>query len=82
MKNENLYEKLFMKLYNAIDYMMKSFEQKDSERNRTNYGSATAYGSVLRELGYDVEIPAYEKDGYLVVDWFKINDKKYDFFHS
>lgn len=82
MKNNNLYEKLFMKLYNAIDTMILSYEAKDNERNHTNYGSATAYGSVLMELGHKIEIPAYEKNGYLVVDYIKVNDKQYDFFHS
>ena len=82
MKNENLYEKLFVKLYNAIEYMMIAYSKKDNERNHTNYGSASAYGSVLRELGHNVEIPAYGKDGYLIVDWIEVNNKKYDFFHE
>lgn len=82
MKNNNLYEQLFFKLYNAVDWMMKNYEQKDSNRNRVNYGSATAYACILREMGHDVELRVYEKEGYLVTDKITIKGADYDFFHS
>ncbi len=81
MKKETLYEKVFVKLYNAIDYMLVAYKNQDINRNHTNYGAATAYASVLAEMGYEVDLRVYGDGDYLITDRVKIGDKEYDFFH-
>ena len=82
MNKGTMYEKLFFKLYNAVDYMMKAYEQKDTLRNYTNYGAATAYASILMELGHEVDLRVYGEGEFLITDKIVINGKEYDFFHT
>lgn len=48
----------------------------DVNRNHVNYGSCTAWGRVLDDMGYEVETPVYEKDGFLRIPYLKVNGKK------
>lgn len=77
-----MYEKYFTRLYQAIDYMMEAYKKQDTNRNHTNYGSATAYAEVLRDMGHEVELRVYSKDEYLITDKITIDDKTFDFFHN
>lgn len=77
-----MYEKYFTSLYKAIDYMMEAYKNLDINRNHTNYGSATAYAEVLRDMGHKVELRVYGKDEYLITDKITIDDKTFDFFHN
>lgn len=80
-KEQTIYEKLFFKIYNHVDAMMSCYKNKDLLRNQTNYGAATAYATMMLEIGYDVDLRVYADGDYLITDKITINGKDYDFFH-
>ena len=81
MREQTLYEKLFFKVYNAVDYMVANYKSGDLKRNHTNYGSATAYADMLRETGHEVDLRVYGEGEFLLTDKIVIDGKEYDFFH-
>lgn len=77
-----MYEMIFTKMYQAVDYMVSSYNRNDFERNLRNSGSASAYASVLRSMGHEVDLRIYNADGYDLTDKIVVNGKEYDFFHK
>lgn len=39
-----MYKKYITSLYNAIDWVIEAYKNRDINRNHTNYGRATIYG--------------------------------------
>ncbi|CDX00749.1 Hypothetical protein DPCES_0862 [Desulfitobacterium hafniense] len=68
-----LYEKMKVKLYEAVGNVNSCADRKDVERNRVNYGIATTTAYVLRELGHDVQMSCWEDDGYLKIPRLTLN---------
>ena len=77
-----MYEEIFTKLYQSIDWMVQNYNQKDIERNHRNSGSALAYASVLKSMGHEVDLRIYNADGYDLTNNIVVDGKKYDFFHT
>lgn len=48
----------------------------DVNRNHANYGSCTAWGKVLDDMGHKVETPVYEEGGFLRIPYLKVDGKK------
>lgn len=83
MKTKNtMYEEIFCGLYQSIDWMVASYNNKDYERNHVNYGSATAYAKILISMGHKVSLKVYGKEGYLLTDSIEVDGTTYDFFHK
>lgn len=76
-----MYEEIFTKMYQSVDLMVQHYNRKDIERNHRNSGSASAFASVLRSMGHDVDLRIYNADGYDLTDVIVVDGKKYDFFH-
>lgn len=81
MKNE-MYEMIFTKMYQAVDWMVSNYNKQDIERNHRNSGSASAFASVLRSMGHNVDLRVYNQDGYDLTNAIIVNGKQYDFFHN
>ena len=64
----NLFEKLKNNLISSAGNVNRTAADKDSNRNRVNYGCASAYASVLRELGNEIDIACWEDSGYLKIE--------------
>lgn len=76
-----IYNEIFMKMYQSVDWMVQAYNQKDNNRNHVNYGSATAYASLLQSMGHDVDLRVYGDDGYLLTNSIIVDGKNFDFFH-
>ena len=63
---ETMYEKYYMAMFKAVNRMNSCVEEKDLLRNHTNYGTATAYASVLRDFGHEVDTCVYGDGDYLI----------------
>ena len=83
METKNtMYEEIFLGMYRSIDWMVQAYNRKDYDRNHVNYGSATAFASVLRSMGHEVDLRVYDKDGYLLTNSIVVDGREYDFFHN
>lgn len=63
---DTMYNKYYMAMFTAVDTMNNQAKDKDLLRNHTNYGTATAYASVLRHFGHEVDLCVYGEGDYLV----------------
>ena len=77
-----MYEEIFTKLYQSVDWMVQNYNNKDVERNHRNSGSALAYATVLRSMGHEVDLRIYNANGYDLTNNIVIDGKTYDFFHT
>ena len=57
----------------AVNEYAKSHDVK---RNHVNYGSCTAWGSVLKDMGHDVDVAVYEEDDCLKISWLEVNGER------
>lgn len=77
-----MYEEIFLGLYRSVDRMMQAYNRQDLNRNRTNYGSATAFASVLQSMGHEVDLKVYGDGDYLLTNAFVVDGRQFDFFHK
>lgn len=77
-----MYEEIFLGMYRSIDWMVQAYNRKDMKRNHVNYGSATAFASVLQGMGHEVDLRVYVADGYLLTHRIVVDGREYDFFHN
>lgn len=77
-----LFDMVFTKMYQAVDWMVDCYNRKDLARNYRNSGTASGCASVLRSLGYEVDLRIYNKDGYDLTDRIVVEGKTFDFFHK
>lgn len=83
MTNKNtMYNEIFLGMYRSIDWMVQAYNQKDNDRNHVNYGSATAFASILQSMGHEVDLRVYNEDGYLLTNHIVVDGKEFDFFHK
>ena len=80
-KSNTMYEEIFLGLYRSVDWMIQNYKSKDLKRNHVNYGSATAFASVLISMGHEVDLQVYGEDEYLLTNSIIIDGKQFDFFH-
>lgn len=76
MSNETLFHKIKTKLIMHCANVNDNAVEKDMQRNRVNYGCATAYANILCELGHDVDVAVWEDDGYLKVPVIEFDGKR------
>jgi len=77
---KNLYiEKLKMEFCKSAGNVNDYAEQKDNNRNRANYGSATTLAAILIDFGCKVELPVWENNGYLKIPFIQVDDWKIEF---
>lgn len=77
---KNLYiDKLKVDFYQNASNVNHYAEQKDVNRNHTNYGSATTIAMVLTDFGCNVKLPVWEDDGYLKIPYIQVDDWKIEF---
>lgn len=76
-----MYNTYFTKLINKMDDLMETYRQRDLKRNCVNCGMAQAYATVMHDMGHDVSLRIYEKDGFYITDQITIDGKSYDYFH-
>lgn len=81
-KKNTMYEEIFLGMYRSIDWMVQNYNSKDLNRNHVNYGSATAFASVLRSMGHEVDLRVYGEGDYLLTNGIVVDGKQFDFFHS
>lgn len=79
---ERYSEEIFVKMYRAVDRMVRDYDANDKARNLRNAGAASAYAIVLREMGHEVDLRIYNADGYDLTDKIIVDGKTYDFFHK
>lgn len=76
----NLYiEKLKVDLFSSADNVNHCAEQKDNNRNHTNYGSASTLARILIDFGCKVKLPVWEDNGYLKIPFIQVDDWKIEF---
>lgn len=66
MNNNTMYEKYYMAMFEATSRMNSCAKEKDLLRNHTNYGTSTAYASILQDFGHEVDICVYGDGDYLI----------------
>lgn len=77
---KNLYiDKLKVDFYQNASNVNLCAEQKDVNRNHTNYGSATTIAMVLTDFGCNVKLPVWEDNGYLKIPYIQVDDWKIEF---
>ena len=77
-----MYEEIFLGMYRSVDWMVQAYNHKDTDRNHVNYGGATAFASVLRSMGHEVDLRVYNDDGYLLTNCIVVDGREYDFIHN
>ena len=77
-----MYEEIFTKMYQSIDRMVQDYNRRDIERNHRNSGGASAFASVLRSMGHEVDLRVYNADGYDLTNCIVVDGKTFDFFHK
>ena len=75
MKNLML-DALKTKLITSAMWTNEYANNEDINRNHTNYGATTAYAHVLYNFGVNVDIPVYEKNGFLKIPKITIDTKE------
>ena len=75
----DLVGKMKVNLFQAAMNVNRQAEDKDANRNHVNYGRATAFASVLHDLGHEVEIACWEDEGFLKIPKITIDDKTTNF---
>lgn len=75
MKN-TFFEKIRLEILCAARRVNQCAEDHDVNRNHVNYGVATAYASVLRDLGHDVDVPCWEDNGCLKIPKIKFDGEE------
>ena len=76
----NLYiEKLKVDLDRSASNVNDYAEQKDNNRNHTNYGSASTLAGILIDFGCKVELPVWSDNGYLKIPFIQVDDWKIEF---
>lgn len=77
---KNLYiEKLKVDLYRSASNVNDYAEQKDNNRNHTNYGSASTLAAILTDFGCKVNLPVWDDNGYLKIPFIQVDDWRIDF---
>jgi|GEM_PF-848632 len=72
-------DKLTVQIIGAAGRVNDYAQQKDINRNHTNYGNVSGVATALRLLGHDVDYSNWEDNGYLKIGYLKIDDKKINF---
>ena len=76
----NLYiDKLKADLYRSASNVNDYAEQKDNNRNHTNYGSASTLAAILTDFGCKVNLPVWDDNGYLKIPFIQVDDWRIDF---
>lgn len=70
-----LIEKLKADLIMTAAIVNRFADEKDTNRNHVNYGVAINCADVLRILGEEAEVCAWENNGFLIVSKVTINGK-------
>lgn len=73
---ENYYKEIEYRFMMAAALTNNNATCCDVNRNHVNYGSCTAWGRVLDDMGHEVETPVYEKNGFLRIPYLKVDGKK------
>ena len=81
-KKSTMYEEIFLGMFRSVDWMVQNYNRKDLKRNHINYGSATAFASVLRSTGHEVDLRVYDAEGYLLTNSIVVDGREFDFFHN
>ena len=81
-KKNTMYEEIFLGMFRSVDWMVQNYNNKDLKRNHVNYGSATAFASVLRSMGHEVDLRVYGDGEYLLTNGIIVDGKQFDFFHN
>ena len=68
-------KKHYMAMFEATTKMNSCAKEKDLLRNHTNYGTSTAYASVLRDYGHKVDICVYGDGDYLMSAKIIVDEK-------
>lgn len=77
---DTMYRKYYIAMFEAIIRMNEQAEEKDLLRNHTNYGTASAYASVIQDFGHEVDICVYGDGDYLISAQIIIDGEvKFDF---
>ncbi len=76
----NLYiDKLKVDFYRSASNVNDYAQQKDNNRNHTNYGSASMIAAILTDFGCKVQLPVWEDNGYLKIPFIQVDDWKIEF---
>lgn len=75
---KNYFEEICCRLYMAVDRLNGQADDNDHERNHVNYGVATTWATVLREMGHEVDLPVWEdSQKNLRIPYIEIDGKKW-----
>ena len=81
--NNTYFEEIKLRVIRAADQTNCNADEKDIKRNHTNYGTASAFLSILGDFGHDIDLPVWEdENGCLRIPFVKIDDKKIEFING
>lgn len=72
---DQLIEKLKVDLLQSAMNVNACARAGDIKRNRVTYGVAIKCASVLRDLGCEVEVPAWENGDFMQIDEVTVNER-------
>lgn len=79
----NLYiDKLKADFYRSASNVNDYAQQKDNNRNHTNYGSTSTIAAILTDFGCKVQLPVWEDNGYLKIPFIQVDDWKIEFYNG
>lgn len=70
-------ESLKTSLIKSAMWTNSNADDKDLNRNHTNYGATTAYANVLRNFGVNVDVPVYGDGEFLRIPKVIIESKEF-----
>lgn len=75
--SQSFYEFLKLEAIRSAMWTNSNADDKDVNRNHTNYGSTTSYMRILHELGHKTFLPVWEDDnGCLRIPFIQIDGIK------
>lgn len=60
----------------AVTRLNDQAEERDINRNHANYGEASALIQVIKDMGHEADLPAWEDEGCLKVPFIEIDGEK------
>ena len=76
----SIFEEIKMEIYKAAEAVNYYADQKDSKRNRVNYGCLITWEKIIRQMGHDTNIAVWEtEDELLRIPFLEIETYRMEF---
>lgn len=80
--DNNYFDTLKIRLYESCDQCNKCADEGDQNRNRVNYGAASAIARIMVDFGHKIDVPVWDDKGFLRIPKIIIDNEVFIDFKS